>query len=475
MKESKPIIDQKLGATRSKKVKKNESDEDSDYVNTSTKQKKSNQSSKIKTSTTKQKESIHSDDSQDKLSPELKPSSRQKTRTKAEKMHDKHKYDQVNCYSTKTDEVKDKQENQNTNQDKEDENREKPQKSDQIRNNIEEENKQNDLDQKRVNGKDQESNQENLNKNNSKDKDLSNENQPNNLIQQQENEHKDDKNKNELSDKEKNKEKQLNQTDNNEEQKNKDPQENIKNNQPQNQSDQKVALQIIVTAPESETKKNQKEEEEEKEQQEKQQKATVDIVFCCDANLLNSNSVDQIKNTIEFILEQIKEREKCSSNIKFSIVSFNDIITNQKLQQCQVIDLCDEEEILQNLDEIKQMVQVEVQKGVYYGLKVATQTTKWRRETNNKSFRYIIHIANKQLQLDNQSEELEGIIQEMNNKNIRYKYLRIDQKIDLDFDGKQYLQNKLNSYEESFLKEFGSLKNVVSGIILRELTHENNK
>ncbi|CAD8193201.1 unnamed protein product [Paramecium octaurelia] len=470
MKESKPIIDQKLGATRSKKVKKNESDEDSDYVNTSTKQKKSNQSSKIKTSTTKQKESIHSDDSQDKLSPELKPSSsRQKTRTKAEKMQDKH--------NTKIDELKDKQENQNTNQDKQDENRENPSKSDQNRNNIEEENKQNDVDLKNVNGKDQESNQENLNKKNSKEKDLPNENQPNNLIQQQENEHNDDKNKNELSDKEKNKEQQLNQTDNNEEQKIKHPQDNVKNNQPKNESDLKVIPQIIVTAPEIEIKKNQKgqEEEEEKEQQEKQQKATVDIVFFFGADLLNSNSVEYIKNTIEFILEQIKEREKCSSNIKFSIVSFNDIITNQKLQQCQVIDLCDEDEILQNLDEIKQMGQVEVQKGMYYGLKVATQTTKWRRESNNKSFRYVIHIANKQLQLDNQSKELESIISEMNNKNIRYKYLRIDKNIDLDFDGKQYLQNKLNSYEESFLKEFGSLKNVVSGIILRELTHENQK
>lgn len=63
----------------------------------------------------------------------------------------------------------------------------------------------------------------------------------------------------------------------------------------------------------------------------------------------------------------------------------------------------------------------------------------------------------------------------MNNKNIRYKYLRIDKKIDLDFDGKQYFQNKLNSYEESFLKEFGCLKNVVSSILLRELIHENNK
>lgn len=38
---------------------------------------------------------------------------------------------------------------------------------------------------------------------------------------------------------------------------------------------------------------------------------------------------------------------------------------------------------------------METQKGLFYGLKLATSTTKWRKDSNNKTFRYIIHIANK--------------------------------------------------------------------------------
>ncbi|CAD8185809.1 unnamed protein product [Paramecium pentaurelia] len=416
MKESKPIIDQKLGTTRSKKVKKNENDEDSDYVNTTKKQKKSNQSSKIKSSTGEQRESLNSDDPQDKLSPELKPSSSvQKARTKAEKMQYKH--------NTKKDEVRAKQENENQNQnlDKDDEN----------------------IDNLKIPQQVQEN--ENLNKN-------------------------------ELNNKDNNQEQQQHQEDNNEQQMSKNNEENIFQNQQKNEFDLQVIPQIIINGPESEIKKDkQRQEEEEKEQLEKQQKLMVDIVFCCDAKILDCSSIEQLQNTIECILQQIKEKKKFNSSIKFSLVHFYDLMINQKLQQCQVIDLCDEDQIIQSLDEIKQRGQMETQKGLFYGLKLATSTTKWRKDSNNKTIRYIIHIANKQLQLDNQSEELDRIIQEMNNKNIRYKYLRIDKKINLDYDGKQYFQNKLNSYEESFLKEFGSLKNVVSSIILRELLHENNK
>ncbi|CAD8193947.1 unnamed protein product [Paramecium octaurelia] len=505
MKESQPIIDQKLGATRSKKVKKNDSDEESDFVTTSSKskQKNSSTSSKIKSSSNKQKESIHQskDDPIDKLSPELKPSSqRQKARTKAEKMQEKH--------NSKAEEVKAKQQNEEGNKEQDNDNQDKKEPNQKV-DQVEEENKDN-----KDNSKDKQndesiqqhvrSNEKNQNENQENSKNQ--EQEPSKPAEQdknpnvQENEHKDVNNK-ELLDKRDDEEQRKPQAENNQlqnqnnnidgsDKKASQEQQEEKQDQQLNESNLKMNLKNNVnTENVGKDKADQQDlrqrEEEAKEQLEKQlkvvhhpvqnQETDIDIVFCCDVTLLEGHNVDQLKHTIEYIIQQLKQKQHLSSRIKFSIVVFNDIITNQKVQQCQVIDLCNEAEILSSLEEIKQAGQAEIKKGFYYGLKLATLNTKWRKESSNKSYRYIIHIANQHLELDNKSEELELIIKEMNTKNIRYKYLRIDKRIDLDFDGKQYFQKNLNSYEESFLKEFGCLKNVVSSIILRELTQENIK
>ncbi|EAS06505.1 von willebrand factor type A domain protein (macronuclear) [Tetrahymena thermophila SB210] len=207
----------------------------------------------------------------------------------------------------------------------------------------------------------------------------------------------------------------------------------------------------------------------------------IDVVFCIDTTGSMNEYLEKTKDTVNKIVEQVKEKSKGESvSVRFGIVAYRDHPPQETTYLTKVQDLCTAEEVLDYIKTLDCQGGGDGAEAVFDGLWEASKNITWRDSKTLPSLRYIFHIGDQPPHGDKYGgySELWGtsgcpckidvnkVAHVINIEQIRYKLIKIGKKLDLM--AKEF-QEKFTLFEEQPIEDATDMDIKITDMIIREL------
>ncbi|KAL4473139.1 hypothetical protein ABPG72_007369 [Tetrahymena utriculariae] len=207
----------------------------------------------------------------------------------------------------------------------------------------------------------------------------------------------------------------------------------------------------------------------------------IDVVFCIDTTGSMNEYLEKTKDTVNKIVEQVKEKSKGESvSVRFGIVAYRDHPPQETTYLTKTQDLCPAEEVLDYIKTLDCQGGGDGAEAVFDGLWEASKNIAWRDSKTLPSLRYIFHIGDQPPHGDKYGgySELWGtsgcpcnidvnkVAHVINIEQIRYKLIKIGKK--LDQMAKEF-QEKFTLYEECAIENATDMDIKITDMIIREL------